>query len=212
MQHISVMLVDDHPVVRQGLVSLLGQYPDIRVVAQADRAETALEQARLRPDIILLDIRLDNANGLDLARQLRRSQCSSRIIILTSYDDETYLLEAARIGVDGYLLKNVSAEVLADAIRAVHAGEQQLSPALGGKALGQLRALSRSHLRAESGLGEEELQLLQFIADGLSVQEITRALYWSESTVKRKTKDVLAKLGATSRAQAIAQAFKRGLL
>ncbi len=212
MENISVLLVDDHPVVRQGLVSLLSQYPDIRVVAEADRAETALEQARKKPDIILLDIRLQDASGLDLARQLRRSQCSSRIIILTSYDDENYLLEAARIGVDGYLLKNVSAELLADAIRAVHAGEQQLSPTLGGKALGQLRALSRSHLRAESGLGDEELKLLQFIADGLSVQEITRALYWSESTVKRKTKDVLAKLGATSRAQAIALAFKRGLL
>jgi DNA-binding NarL/FixJ family response regulator len=212
MENISVLLVDDHPVVRQGLVSLLSQYPDIRVVAEADRAETALEQARLKPDIILLDIRLENGSGLDLARQLRRSECPSRIIILTSYDDENYLLQAARIGVDGYLLKNVSAEILASAIRAVHAGEQQLSPALGGKALGQLRALSRSHLRAESGLGEEELQLLQFIADGLSVQEITRALYWSESTVKRKTKDVLAKLGATSRAQAIALAFRRGLL
>ncbi len=212
MENISVLLVDDHPVVRQGLVSLLSQYPDIRVVAEADRAETALEQTRLKPDIILLDIRLENGSGLDLARQLRRSQCPSRIIILTSYDDENYLLQAARIGVDGYLLKNASAEVLAGAIRAVHAGEQQLSPALGGKALGQLRTLSRAHLRAESGLGEEELQLLQCIADGLSVQEITRALYWSESTVKRKTKDVLAKRGATSRAQAIAQAFKRGLL
>jgi DNA-binding NarL/FixJ family response regulator len=212
MENISVLLVDDHPVVRHGLVSLLSQYPDIRVVAEADRAETALEKASLKPDIILLDIRLENASGLDLARQLRRSECSSRIIILTSYDDENYLLQAARIGVDGYLLKNVSAEVLAGAIRAVHAGEQQLSPALGGKVLGQLKALSRSHLRAESGLGEEELELLQFIADGLSVQEITRALYWSESTVKRKTKDVLAKLGATSRAQAIALAFKRGLL
>ncbi len=212
MENISVLLVDDHPVVRQGLNSLLGQYPDIRVIGEADRAETALEKARLKPDIILLDIRLDNASGLDLARQLRRLQCSSRIIILTSYDDEDYLLEAARIGVDGYLIKNASAEVLADAIRAVHAGEQRLSPTLGGKALAQLRALSRSHLRAESGLVEEELQLLQFIAEGLSVQEITRALYWSESTVKRKTKDVLAKLGATSRAQAIALAFKRGLL
>ncbi len=212
MENISVLLVDDHPVVRQGLISLLGQYPDIRVVAQADRAETAIEKAKLKPDVILLDIRLDDASGLDVARQLRRSQCSSRIIILTSYDDENYLLQAARIGVDGYLLKNVSAELLADAIRAVHAGEQQLSPALGGKALGQLRALSRSQLRLESGLAEEELKLLQFIADGLSVPEITRALYWSESTVKRKTKDVLAKLGATSRAQAIGLAFKRGLL
>lgn len=213
MQDISVLLVDDHPVVRQGLISLLSQYPDIHVVAEADRAAMVLEMAtKFRPDVILLDIRLDESNGLDVARQLRRAQCSSRIIILTSYDDESYLLEAARVGVDGFLLKNASAEVLADAIRAVHAGEQRLSPALGGKALGQLKALSQSQARSQSGLSEQELQLLRFIADGGSAQDITQALFWSERTIKRKTKDILAKLGATSRAQAVAEAFRRGLL
>jgi DNA-binding NarL/FixJ family response regulator len=212
MQAINVLLVDDHPVVRQGLISLLSQYPDIHVVAQADRAATVLElAAQLRPDIILLDVRLEDASGLDVARQLRSARCAARIIILTSYDDESYLLEAARLGVDGFLLKNTSAEVLADAIRAVHAGEQRLSPTLGSKVFGQLKALSRSHVRSASGLTDQELELLRLIADGASVSQMTRSLFLSERTVKRKTKDVLAKLGATNRAQAVAEAFRRGL-
>lgn len=213
MQTIDVLLVDDHLVVRQGLVSLLSQYPDIHVMAEIDRGSAVLEQAtKLRPDVILLDVRLEDASGLDVARQLRRAQCESRIIILTSYEDENYLLEAARLGVDGFLLKNASAEGLADAIRGVHAGEQRLSPLLAGKAFEQLKVVSRAQVRSQSGLSEQELQLLQFIADGASVQEITRVLYLSERTIKRKTKDVLSKLGATSRAQAVAEGFKRGLL
>ncbi len=213
MDPIRVLLVDDHPVVRHGLQSLLSLYLDICVVGEADNALTALESVdRLKPDVILLDIRLENANGLDIARQVRYSQARARIIVLTSYEDENYLLEAARIGVDGYLLKNASAEVLADAIRAVHLGEGRLSPALAGKALGQLRALTRSRVQSESGLTDQELQLLQLIAGGVSTQEITQKLYWSERTIKRKTKDILIKLNATSRAQAVAEAFKRGLL
>lgn len=213
MQMINVLLVDDHPVVRQGLTSLLSQYSDIHVIAEADRGSAVLEQAsKFRPDVILLDVRLEDVSGLDVARQLRRAQCASRIIILTSYDDENYLLEAARLGVDGFLLKNASAEGLADAIRAVYAGEQRLSPVLGGKAFEQLKALSQAQMRAQSGLSEQELQLLQYIADGASAQEIIRAMYLSERTIKRKTKDLLGKLGATSRAQAVAEAFKRGLL
>lgn len=210
---INVLLVDDHPVVRQGLTSLLSQYPDIHVIAEADRGSAALEQAaKFRPDVILLDIRLEDASGLDVARQLRRAQCASRIIILTSYDNENYLLEAARLGVDAFLLKNASAEVLADSIRAVQAGEQRLSPVLGGKAFEQLKVLSQAQVHSQSGLSEQELELLKFIAAGASAQVITRALYLSERTIKRKTKDVLRKLGATSRAQAVAEAYKRGLL
>ncbi len=212
MDKIRVLLVDDHPVVRQGILSLLCQYQDIQVIGEADSALTAMEMVQLDPDVILLDIRLNHASGLDVARQIHRKDSRSRILILTAYEEETYLLEAAQVGVDGYLLKNTSAPVLADAIRTVNAGGQWLSPNLGGKALQQLKALSRSQVRSQSGLSSEELQLLQFIAEGASIEHMTQALYWSERTVKRKTKDVLAKLGASSRAQAVAEAFRRGLL
>ena len=208
-----VLIVDDHPVVRQGLRSLLSQYPDIQVVGEADGSPAALGLiADLRPDVVLLDIRLAGPSGLELARQLRRSGAEARVIILTSHDDEAYLMEAAQAGVHGYLLKSASAELLAEAIRAVHAGEHRLSPALVSKALEQLEALSRAQAQAESGLSDQELQLLRLLADGADTQDMARALYLSERTVKRKLQDILDKLGAATRAQAVAEAFKRVLL
>jgi DNA-binding NarL/FixJ family response regulator len=213
MEHTRVVVVDDHPVVRNGLRSLLSQYADIQVVGEADGGQSALELiTELQPDVVLLDIRLVGPSGVDLARQLRRTQSKARVIILTSHDHEAYLLEAAQAGVHGYLLKSSSAEVLADAIRAVHAGERRLSPALVGKALEQLEVLSQAQAQSESGLSTQELQLLKLIADGASTQDMAQALYLSERTVKRKIQDILAKLGAASRAQAVAEAFKRGIL
>ena len=213
MTDIRVMIVDDHPVVRQGLRSLLSQYSDIRVVGEADGQPATLDMvAQLQPNVVLLDIRLPGPNGLDLARHLRRAGSEARIIILTSYDDEGYLREAAEAGVHGYLLKGASAEVLADSIRAVYRGEHRLSPALAGKALAQLEALSQAQLQSASGLSDQELQLLHLIADGATTQDMAQALYLSESTIKRKIQDVLDKLHAANRAQAVAEAFRRGLL
>jgi DNA-binding NarL/FixJ family response regulator len=200
-------------VVRQGLRSLLSQYPDIEVVGEADGGLAGLKLiADLQPDVVLLDIRMAGPSGLEVAGQLRRSGAGARIIILTSHDDEAYLMEAAQAGVHGYLLKSTSAELLAEAIRAVHAGEHRLSPTLVSKALEQLEALSRAQAKAESGLSDQELQLLHLLAEGAGTPDMARAMYLSERTVKRKIQDILAKLGAASRAQAVAEAFKRGLL
>lgn len=208
-----VVLIDDHPVVRQGLQSLLSQYSDIQVVGEAGNNPDALELiAEVQPDIILLDIRLLSQNGLSVARQLQRAGSKSRIIVLTSHDDESYLLEAAQAGVYGYLLKSASTEVLADAIRAVHAGERRLSPGLLNVAMKQLVTLSQYHAKEDSGLSDQELQMLEMISNGASTQEIAEGLYLSERTVKRKIQDIHTKLGATSRAQAVAEAFKRGLI
>ncbi|MEZ4867319.1 MAG: response regulator transcription factor [Caldilineaceae bacterium] len=210
---ISVFVVDDHLVVRQGLRSLLAQYADLQVVMEAENAERALELAdNLRADVALVDIRMDGQNGLELARKLRRICPQLSIIILTSYEDDAYLLQAAQAGVHGYLLKSTSAEVLAEAIRAAQRGERRLSPTLAGKALQQLETLSQAQLQLESGLLDQELQLLQLIADGVTNQEVAAKLYLSERTVKRKVQDILTKLGATNRAQAVAEAYKRGLL
>jgi DNA-binding NarL/FixJ family response regulator len=208
-----VLVVDDHLVVRQGLRSLLSQYPDIEVVGEADGGPAALKLITdLQPDVVLLDIRMAGPSGLEVAGQLRRSGAGARIIILTSHDDEAYLMEAAQAGVHGYLLKSTSAELLAEAIRAVHAGEHRLSPALMSTALEQLEALSQVQAQAESGLSDQELQLLHLLAEGAGTPDMARVMYLSERTVKRKIQDILAKLGAASRAQAVAEAFKRGLL
>jgi DNA-binding NarL/FixJ family response regulator len=213
MENTRVVLIDDHPVVRQGLQSLLSQYPDIQVVGEAGNNPDALELiVETQPDIILLDIRLLDQNGLSVARQLQRLGRKSRVIVLTSHNDESYLLEAAQAGVYGYLLKSASAEVLADAIRAVHAGERRLSPGLLSAAMKQLVTLSQYQAKEDSGLSDQELQMLKLISNGASTREVAEGLYLSERTVKRKIQDIHIKLGATSRAQAVAEALKRGLI
>lgn len=213
LEPIRVMLIDDHPVVRRGLRSLLSQYPDMEVVGESDGGPDVMQVVNeARPDIILLDIRLADRNGLRLAKTLRQTHPQLRIIVLTSYEDKDYLLQAVQAGIRGYLLKSASAEFLAQAIRDVRAGEWSLSPTMGGKALENLGAVQQASLNFQSGLTDEELHLLRLIADGETNQNIAQTLYLSERSVKRKTQVVLEKLGATNRAQAVAEAFRRGLL
>lgn len=213
MEPIRVLVVDDHPVVRRGLESLLAQYEEFQVVGSTDGREGLVPLVQeLHPDVVLLDIRLGELNGLELARQLNRSGHPCRVIILSSYDDEAYLAQAAKAGVWGYLLKSASPEVLADAIRSVYRGQKCLFPSLGGKALDQLATMSRKWAQAKSGLTEQELRLLELMADGASVQEIAAALFLSERSVKRRTQAVIEKLGAANRTQAVAEAFRRGIL
>lgn len=213
MEDIRVVIIDDHPVVLQGIQSLLSQYPDIHVVGEAGNSSAALELINEEsPDVVLLDIRLADQNGLDIARQIYRSQVKSRVIILTSHEDEEYLLEAVQANVYGYLVKGTSAEVLVEAIRAVHAGERRLSKSLISKAMDQMVELSQAQLQAKSGLSNQELKVLKLIAAGSNTQEMANNLHWSERTLKRKLKDILAKLNAANRAQAVAEAYKLGLL
>ena len=210
---IRVLIVDDHPVVRHGLRSLLSQYPDIELVGEAEGGPAALELVEShRPDVVLMDVRLVGPNGLALAQRIQRSPSEVRVIILTSYDDQSYLLRAAQAGVHGYLLKSASDDVLVDTIRAVHRGERRISPELIDQVLEQLVALSRTQLQSESGLSEQEFYILQLMAQGASTGDMVRELYLSERTIKRKVQDILSKLGATNRAQAVAEAYERGLL
>lgn len=213
MEPIRILIVDDHLVVRQGLRSLLSQYDELLVVGEAENGIIGMQLVtNLQPDVILLDIRLGGQNGLDLARQLRRGHPNTRIIILTSYDDEAFLLQAAQAGVHGFLLKSASAEVLAEAICAVHSGERRLSPLLADKAFEQLEVTNRAFSQSNFGLSHQDIQLLGLIAQGISVQEIAKTLYLSERTVKRKTQEIIEKMGAANRVQAVAEAFRHGLL
>lgn len=213
MRVIRVMIVDDHPIVRQGVRSVLANHSDIQVVGEADSAATLFAIVdSLKPDVILLDIRMPGQSGIEVTQRLKRDYPNIRVIILTTYDDDEYLFGALRAGAEGYMLKSASQESLADSIRQVARGERLLSPDLVGKIMREFRNLANDKARAESGLTDQELQVLRMIAAGATNKEIAEKLYWSEVTVKRKVQDILEKMGVANRAQAVAEAGKRGLL
>ncbi len=208
-----VLLVDDHPIVRQGVRSVLANHPDIQVVGEADGAAAlfaCLDSAK--PDIILLDIRMPGPNGIEITQRLKREHPEIKIIVLSTYDDDEFLMGALRAGAEGYLLKSASAQVLATAIRQVAQGERLLSPTLVTRLMREFQELAKEKTRADSGLTDQELHVVRMIAAGATNKEIAEKLYWSEVTVKRKVQDILEKMGVANRAQAVAEAAKRGLL
>jgi DNA-binding NarL/FixJ family response regulator len=211
LQHTRVLIVDDHPVVRHGLKSLLEGHADLEVVGEAeDGAEVLPWLAGHQVDVILLDIQMKGQDGIEVARRVLRSHPEVKIIILTTFDDESYLHNALEAGVSGYLLKSVSHESLPDVIRAVMRGERLLSPSLVSTVVTNYQRLAREQARREAGLDSEEMGILAAIADGASNKEIAAKFYWSEATVKRKVQEITEKLGATNRTQAIAEALRRG--
>ncbi len=208
-----VLIVDDHPVVRQGVRSVLANHADIQVVGEAENAATLFAIVdSLKPDVILLDVRLPGQSGIEITQRLKRDYPDIKVIILTTFDDDEYLFGALRAGAEGYLLKSASQDVLADSIRQVGRGERLLTPTLVGKVIREFHDLARDKTRADSGLSDQELQVLRMIAAGATNKEIAEKLYWSEVTVKRKVQDILEKMGVANRAQAVAEAGKRGLL
>jgi two-component system response regulator DevR len=208
---IRVLIVDDHPVVRHGLQSLLEGHADLDVVGEAeDGAEVLPWLASHQVDVILLDIQMKGQGGIEVARRVLRSHPEVKIIILTTFDDESYLHNALEAGVSGYLLKSVSHERLPDAIRAVMRGERLLSPSLVSAVVTNYQRLAREQAQREAGLDSAEMDILAAIAQGDSNKEIAAKFYWSEATVKRKVQEITEKLGASNRVQAIAEAMRRG--
>jgi two-component system, NarL family, response regulator DevR len=213
MSAIRVMIVDDHPIVRQGVRSVLANHSDIQVVGEADSASGLFATVEsIKPEVILLDIRMPGQSGVEVTQHLKRDYPDIRVIILTTYDDDEYLFGALRAGADGYLLKSASQESLADSIRQVGHGERLLSPNLVGKMMREFKDLANDKARSDSGLTDQELEVLRMIAAGATNKEIAEKLFWSEVTVKRKVQDILEKMGVANRAQAVAEAGKRGLL
>ena len=213
MTPIKILVVDDHPVVRRGLQSLLGDAKDLQIVGEATNGAEALQQiAALKPDVVLMDIRLPNADGVQVTRRVRREHPQVKIIILTTYDDEQHLFNAIEAGAHAFLTKHADYGDIATSIRAVHKGERLLSPVLIGKVLDRFQQLARAQAKQDSGLGDEEVEVLRMIADGATNKEIGEKLFWSEVTVKRRASEVYAKLGVADRAQAVAEAMRRGLI
>ena len=213
MNTVRVLIVDDHPIVRQGVRSVLANHSDIEVVGEADGAASLFANLTLlKPDVVLLDIRMPGQSGIEITQRLKREHPEVKVILLSTYDDEEFLFGALRAGAEGYLLKSASNEVLASAIRQVGRGERLLSPSLVSKVMREFQDLAKEKTRIDSGLTDQELEVLRMIANGATNKEIAEKLYWSEVTVKRKVQDILEKMGVANRAQAVAEAGKRGLL
>lgn len=205
---IRILVVDDHPVVREGLVAILEDEHEFKVadaVGSAEDAVAAIERAR--PDIILLDLELPGADGVEAIPRLLAAAPTARIVVLTAYDTEERVLGALRAGARGYLLKGAAADEIAGAIRAVHAGGSYLTARVAATVLTQVREPGRT-----TALTRRERMVLRLVADGLSSKAIARRLGITERTVKFHVGSILNKLGADTRAQAVAEAARRGLL
>ena len=208
-----MVVIDDHPVVRQGLRSLLSNYPDMTLVGEAGDAAAALDLVgRVLPDVILLDNRMPGETGVSVLPRLKQAAPNAKVLMLTSFDEDEYVARALQSGAHGYLLKNASDEMLASAVRAVHRGERVLSPPVLERVVQQFTESRQERALREAGLTAEERRILQLLAAGASNPKIAAQLYISETTVKRKLQEVFEKLGVSTRAEAAAVAVRRGLV
>jgi len=200
---IRIVLADDHPVVREGLASIL-KAKDIKVIGQASDGEEACRlYDELSPDILVLDLRMPKKDGLQAVNELMSRIPKPRIIVMTTYEGEEDVRRALSAGAKGYVLKGTKREEILETVRKVYKGEPAISPEVAAK-------LATSLTRPE--LSERELQVLQQMAAGKSNKEIGQVIYVSENTVKAHVKSILAKLDAMGRTEAIAIAIKRGLI
>jgi DNA-binding NarL/FixJ family response regulator len=208
-----VLIVDDHPVVRQGLRSMLDLLPDVRCTGEAESGTEAIRAAAAAaPDVVLLDLRLPGADGIQVARTLRRVAPQARIIIITVDDDPGQVQRALEAGVDGFLLKTASLEELGAAIRRTLCGERVVAEELMGPLLNGYAALLRERTSQEADLSVEELRILDGVAHGRSYRELASGMYLSEITVRRRVQDIYRKLEVRDRAHAVAVAMRRGLI
>jgi DNA-binding NarL/FixJ family response regulator len=206
---VRVLLVDDHEVVRRGLRDLLGDEPDIEVVAEAGSvAEALVRAADSHPDVAVVDVRLPDGDGVSLCRDLRDLPRPPHCLVLTAFDDEAALLGAIMAGASGYLLKQVRGQDLVTAVREVAAGRSLLDPLTTARVLDRLRRPAQQD--ELSRLTEQERRVLELIGEGLSNRQIAERLFLAEKTVKNYVTAVLAKLGMERRTQAAAWVARRG--
>lgn len=207
---IGVFLVDDHEIVRRGVADLINNEPDLDVVGESDSARrTLVRVAATRPDVVVLDVRLPDGNGIDLCRRIRSEHPDSRCLMLTAYDDDRASHAAVLAGASGYVLKSVHGQGLVDSIRRVAAGESLLSTAVIGRVLTSMNETFSAD-RTRPDLTLRERQVLQLIADGLTNKQIGVHLGLAEKTVKNYVSGLLAKLGMEHRTQAAVYATVHG--
>jgi DNA-binding NarL/FixJ family response regulator len=204
---ISLLIVDDHPVVRDGLSALFARDPEFEVLGEAaDGAEAIRLAQALKPDVILMDLRMPGMDGLTAITELAKRRVPARVLVLTTYDTDSYVLPAIEAGATGYLLKDAPRADLLRAVRAAARGEAVLAPAV------TARLMSRVRTPGAGPLSHRELEVLELIAAGTTNREAAARLFITEATVKTHLLNIYAKLGVGDRAAAVAEAFNRGLL
>ena len=208
MTAIRLLIVDDHPIMRDGLRGVFAGDEDFEVVGEAGDGADAVQKARaLRPDVILMDLRMPGAGGVAAITRLRDQQNPARILILTTYDTDRDVLPAIKAGATGYLLKDAPRDELIRAVRAAHRGQSVLAPTVASTLVGL--AGNRS---PGSSLSPREVQVLKLVAEGATNQVAARKLLVSETTIKTHLLHIYTKLGVRDRASAVATAYQRGLL
>ncbi len=206
-ESIDVLIVDDHPVVRDGLKGMFAGEPGFTVVGEASDGDEAVAKAAvLQPDVVLMDLRMPGTGGVEAIEMLAQRGIESRVLILTTFDTEADVLPAIEAGATGYLLKDAPRQELLRAVRAAAKGEAVLSPAIATRLLGQVRR------PAGETVSERELEVLRLVARGSTNRETADRLFISEATVKTHLLHIYAKLGVNDRAAAVAAAYDRGLL
>ncbi|WP_394793002.1 response regulator [Armatimonas sp.] len=215
MEEITVLLTDDHAIVRQGVRAFLDTQPDIKVVGEASSGEEAVRLCEsLAPDIVLMDLLMPGMGGVEATRQVKAISPRTQVIVLTSYHEDEHVIPAIRAGALSYLLKDAAAGEIATAIRKAAVGEVTLSPAIAAQMMkavtGQRKATEPSG--SESPLTNRELEVIRLIAGGLSNTDIAEKLFVSEKTVKSHVSNILAKLHVTDRTQAAVYAWREGIM
>jgi DNA-binding NarL/FixJ family response regulator len=214
-----VLLTDDHALFRAGLARLLSDYPELQIVGEAGSAEEAVRLAKsLAPDVILMDIDMPDEDGVSATRRIKRALPDARIVMLTMYAGERYVVDAIRAGAYGYVRKDISADELVSTIRTVAEGGAVISPHLARRIMDEFaqrvehESPVQPRARSREDLSPREAQILALIAAGETSRSIAQALYLSENTVKRHTSNIYQKLHVRHRSQAAAEAVRRGLI
>ena len=215
METIRILIVDDHEVVRDGLSVMMERQDDFEVVGEATNGQEAVDKAlSLRPDVILMDLRMPEMDGVEAMRRIRAEQEDAKFLVLTTYDSDEYIFDAIEAGAKGYLLKDASREDLFRAVRTVYQGESMIEPGVVSRVLNRLTELSHRavHGAEHPALSEREVEVLQLMAVGSANKQIAAELSITESTVKTHVANIFQKLEVNHRTEAVTKAMSQGII